>query len=477
MQYYRQYQNIGMHRNASPFSILKGEWRKIVNWNIDKKGCLTKRKGYSKILNTPDASEVLSIIPFKIGTVRKLIMINKAGKLYVADPVTDSTWGTAKLTGLSTSARWTATVLHDGSGNGVMLLGNGYQTYRTSDASTFTNANSTDGAPLGKYWATFQERVFCAGVPADADVLHWSSIGDATDWSSVSPSDSSSLNVDKHSGGLIQNIKTLNDRVVVWKKELIKRWDEEYLRTVKASHGLDAPYSIAEVDGAAFSLDRDAIRLYDGNAPIEISEKIEDLIFGIDFDDTNRERICGEVFKKKYYLSVGDITDEDSDTISNAWIVYDYNKNAFWLYSLADKATAMTKLMCSDGEQRLYFGDDAGNVYQMFSGQLDDTEEIEAVLEGHLFYPTGPEFVVEPKQITIVSARGHQMKSVLSDGYENERYNLGDNPEPVSQNLISKLGNGVSSLKIEIAHSTKGRPTFYGFTLGYETEGARESIA
>jgi hypothetical protein len=293
----------------------------------------------------------------------------------------------------------------------------------------------------------------------------------------VSPSDSSSLNVDKHSGGLIQNIKTLNDRVVVWKKELIKRWDEEYLRTVKASHGLDAPYSIAEVDGAAFSLDRDAIRLYDGNAPIEISEKIEDLIFGIDFDDTNRERICGEVFKKKYYLSVGDITDEDSDTISNAWIVYDYNKNAFWLYSLADKATAMTKLMCSDGEQRLYFGDDAGNVYQMFSGQLDDTEEIEAVLEGHLFYPTGPEFVVEPKQITIVSARGHQMKSVLSDGYENERYNLGDNPEPVSQNLISKLGNGVSSLKIEIAHSTKGRPTFYGFTLGYETEGARESIA
>lgn len=477
MQYYRQHQNIGTHRNTSPFSILKGEWRKIVNWDIGKKGCMTKRQGYASILNIPDASEILNIIPFEIGTTRKLIMINKAGKLYVADPIVDSTWGTAKLTGLDTSARWTATVLHDDSGNGIMILGNGVETYRTADASTFTDANSTDGAPLAKYWCSFQERVFGAGVPADKDVLHWSSIGDITDWSSTSPSDSDSLNIDKHSGGTIQGIRTLNDRVVIWKRDRIKRWDEEYLRTVKASHGLDAPYSIAEIDGAAFSLDRDAIRLYDGNAPLEISERIQDFIEGIDFSTSNNEKICGEVFKKRYYLSVGTITDEDSNTISNAWIVYDYNKNEFWLYSLADRATAMTKLMCSDGVQRLYFGDGSGQVYQMFYGVTDDGEEIEAMLEGHVFYPAGPEIFINPREFIVASKFGHEMKAQITDDYSDNTITVGEYDKPVTSNLMKKLGNNVLGLRVNIAHSTKGRPIFYGFTIGFEVEGAKKAIA
>jgi len=477
MQYYRQYQTLGMHRNTSPLIIQKGEWRKIVNWDISKKGCLTKRGGYSAILNIPDASKILSIIPFEIGSARKLIMINAAGKLYVADPVTDSTWGTAKLTGLNTSARWTATVLHDSSGNGIMILGNGLQCYRTADASTFTNANSTDGAPLAKFWCSYQERVYGAGVPADPDVLHWSSIGDIEDWSSVSPSDSDSLNIDKQSGGTIQNIMTLNDRVVIWKRDRIKRWDEEYLRTVKASHGLDAPYSIGEIDGAAFSLDRDAIRLYDGSSPIEISDKISDLINGIDFSSSNNEEICGEVFKKRYYVSVGNITDEDSKTISNAWIVYDYNKNAFWLYSLEDKATAMKKLMCSDGVQRLYFGDGSGQVYQMFSGDTDAGEEIEARAEGHIFYPVGPEIKIQPLEMTVVSDFGNEMKTQIRDGYSDSYVEVGEHDKPVSSNLIKKLGTNVLGLSVDIVHSTKGTPILYGYTLGYEVEGAKKAIA
>ena len=474
MQYYRQYQNEGMHRSVSPLVTLKGEWKKILNWDIDKKGCLTKRKGYAQVVDVPTSDEVLTLIPFEVGTVRKLIMITKAGSIYSCDPIVDSSWGSAKVAGVDTSARWTATVLHDSAGTGYMILGNGVNVYKTSDGATFS---SVSGVPLAKYWATFQERVFGAGVPADADVLHWSSIGDLTNWSSVSPSDSSSLNIDKHSGGTIQGLRTLNDRVVIWKKDRIKRYDEEYLRTVKASHGLDAPYSLAEVDGACFSLDRDAIRLYDGNAPIEISEKIKDLIDGIDFGDTNKERICGEVFKGVYYLAVGDITDEDGDTITNAWIVYDYNKNAFWLYSLDDQVTAMTALMCSDGVQRLYFGGTDGKVYQMFSGDTDDSTEIEAMLEGHIFYPAGPETYITPREFVIASKFGHEMKSQITDDYSDNTLTVGEHNKPISRNLMNKLGSNVLGIKVNIAHSTKGRPIFYGFTLGFEIEGAKKAIA
>lgn len=467
------YQNIGMHRNVSPLTVLKGEWKKIVNWDIAKIGAATKRDGYTAILNAPDASEILSIIPFISGTTRKLIMINAAGKLYVADPVVDSTWGSALLTGLSTTARWTGAMLHDDSGNPVMILGNGLHTYRTSDAVTFTDANSTDGAPLAKYWTAWQERVFGAGVPADQDVLHWTSIGDATNWSAVSPSDSNSLNIDKFAGGVIQNIRMINDRVVIWKESVIKRWDEEYLRTVRDSDGLTAPYSLADIKGMAFTLDRNAIRLYDGNEPLEISSKIEDLILGIDMGSTNLPKICGAVLNKRYHLSVGDITDEDGEVISNAWIIYDYNKNSFWLYSLADQATSMATLKCSDGVERMYFGDSSGTVYQMFSGDTDDGEEISAILEGHIFYPVGTEIFIDPKKIIVASKFGHEMKVQLRDDYSDNIMTIGEFDKPVSHNITDKLGNDVLGLSVNVAHATKGKPIFYGFTLGYEVEGAK----
>ena len=457
-------------------AILKGEWKKIVNWDIAKIGCATKRDGYTSILNTPDASEILSLLAFKVGTTRKLIMINAAGKLYVADPVVDSTWGTAKLTGLNTSARWTGTLLHDDAGNAIFIMGNGYQTLRTTDCSTFTDANSTDGAPLAPFWTSFQERVYAGGVPADKDVLHWCSIGNAKNWSAVSPSDSGSLNIDKFFGGVIQNIRMINDRVVIWKEEMVKRWDEEYLRTVADSDGLTAPYSLADIKGMAFSLDRNAIRLYDGNAPQEISSKIEDLILGIDMGTTNLPRICGTVFRKRYHVSVGDITDEDGNTISNAWIVYDYNKNAFWLYSLAVQATAMVTLKCSDGVERVYFGGTAGKVYQMFSGDTDDGEEIEAFMEGHIFYPSTPEEFVDPNEIVIVSKFGHEMQAQIIDDYNDNTFTIGEFDKPVSKNLTDHLGNNVCGLSINIAHTTKGKPIFYGFSLGFNQEGSKRMI-
>jgi hypothetical protein len=474
MEYYRQYQNIGMHRNASPFSILKGEWKLLVNWTISKIGALTKRKGYTSILNVPDASEVLTIIPYQSGSVRRLIMVNAAGKLYSADPVTDSTWGTAILTGLDTSKRWGWTMLHDSAGASFMILGNGVTTYKTGNGTSFTTVS---GAPLAPYWASFQERVYAAGVNADQDVLHWCSIGDLTNWSAVSPNDSSSLNVDKHSGGNIKNIRTLNDRVVIYKEGIIKRWDEEYLKTVMASDGLTAPWSLADIGGMGFSLDRNAIRMYDGNYPQEISSKIEDAIFGIDFSASNVERICGSVFKKNYYLSVGDLTLEDGDVITNCWIVYDYNKNIFYFFSLKERATAMTPFVNTSGVQKFYFGGTDGKVYEMFTDtETDNGEEFEAKAESHIFYPAGPELYLSPREVTVVSRYGNDIKVSLRDDYNDRPVTLSDFDRPTTKNSLKELGNNVQGMQVTVSHAGKGAPIFYGYTVAYEPEGEKTQV-
>jgi hypothetical protein len=432
---YRVYQNLGMNRNISEFLPIPGEWKMILNAEMNKIGVLIKRDGYTKILNTPDASEILSVIPFELGTIRKVIMINAAGNLYAKDPIVDADWGSALLTGLNTTNRWTATVMSDSAGNKYMVLGNGVNVYKTDDAITFS---AITNVPLGKYWAQLFQRGFTAGVPADSDILHASSIGDITDWSLVSPSDSYSQNIDRFSGGTIQGIKESNDRIIIYKKRRIKKWDGDYLKTVMSSAGLDAPYSLADIEGMIFSLDHDAIRLFDGDAPSPISEKVQDLIDGIIFSAANTERICGTVYKKRYHLSLGDLTTEDGDTITNAWLVFDFYRNMFWVHSLAHHATSMCRLECSDGVERVYFGDIDGNFYQMFSGALlDDDKPIQMKLETHLIYPAGPEYTTEPKVLTLVTKHADEAKITLAaDGGDPE--NVGDLENDVTQHYISK---------------------------------------
>jgi hypothetical protein len=473
MNYYDQYQNFGMHRNVSHFSVLKGEWKKIINWDVEKISAMQKRKGYTQILDVPSTDEVLSLIPFELGDHRKLIRIDANGDLYCVDPVSASDWGSPIKTGLDTSARWDSTTLHDSSGNPFMVLGNGVDVFKTADGVTFSTIS---GVPLGKYWTSFQERVYCAGVPADEDVLHWSSIGDLTDWSSTSPSDSGSQNIDKHFAGNIKGIDMINDRVVVWKQKSIKRWDEDYLRSVMSSNGLEAPYALAKLNGMAFTLDRDAIRLYDGNTPVEISSRIEDLIFGIPFTTENTPRICGEAFKRRYYLSVGDLKDEDDITTENAWIVYDYNKNEFWLYSLATQATAMTSLLGSDGVQRLYFGDGSGKVYEMFNGSTDDGTTIECRLESHKIYPDGVKNYIEPRSIRVASDAGKQISvQLIADDKPDNSVTIGDHAEAISENLTQELGNAIHGITVIVTHESESRPVFYGFTLGYDSHAELKS--
>jgi hypothetical protein len=582
---YRVFQNLGVNRNVSPFLPIQGEWKTLINADIDKVGVISKRDGYVKVLNAPDASEVLSLIPINVGAVNKMIMINAAGKLYCAD-MNGANWGSALVTGLNTSARWRGAIFHDDEGTAVILLGNGKQILKSSDLATYgsellsaanwtstgwtggwaagwahTVGNTTilsntlaatigtkyrisftvtgrtagtftvsfggrmqsgnsktgkfvfeatdtdnfevlpsstfngtivfsikaitgvsadlgvafsdataDGVPLGKYFDVFQERIYTSGVEADEGMIHWCSVGNALDWSMVAPSDSNSLNVDKYSGGIIKNIKMINDRLVIWKDKKVKQWDEEYLKTVMASAGIDAPYSLAEIDGMAFTYDREAIRMFDGNYPQNISEKIKDWIYGVSKTAANLQKVCGEIIKNRYYLSVGDITDEDSNVITNAWIVYDYMKNMFWAYSLADRATAMSKFVNgTTGEENLYFGDSNGQVYKMFSGDLDDTHNIEMIAKSHVTYPVGAEAIITPKKMTVAGKFLDEAKIMMSCDF-GAFEPVGDLPDPVSVNLIpeEKFGNGVRGFELLITHATKGKPYIYGYTLNYD---------
>lgn len=455
--------NLGMNRNVAHFNIMLGEWRLIKNADVDKVGRVKKRQGYVKFLNVPDANkEVLSMIPFDLGGTRKMIMINAAGKLYAA-ATNAASWGTAILTGLSTTARWGYTYMQDDDGNNYMILGNGTETYKTADAATFS---AVSGAPLAKYWATYQQRVYAAGVAASPHTLFWSSIGDITDWSPTPPSDSSSTDIEAGYKGVLMGIYNSNDRIVMWKERMMKRWNEEIMKTIKTSWGTEAPYSLADIDGNVFSYDREAIRLYDGNEHVPISFYIDDLIKGASNTAANLQRRFGLVFNKKYYLNIGTVTDEDGKSITNGMIVYDYEKNMFVIYSFADVMTAGAKLIDTNSDEQVYFGDSLGQCYKMFTGDVDDDTDIEMVLESHIFYPQGIAVDIEPLEMHFNCENPDRMKVFVGADFK-QPIEQGEIEDTCQDIKLKELGLAVRGVKLILVHSTKGRPIFYGYNLDY----------
>jgi hypothetical protein len=53
---------------------------------------------------------------------------------------------------------------------------------------------------------------------------------------------------------------------------------------------------------------------------------------------------------------------------------------------------------------------------------------------------------------------------------------VGEHDKPVSNNLTDEFGNNVLGLAVKIVHSTKGKPIFYGFSLGYDSEGTKKMV-
>lgn len=462
--------NLGMNRNINPSLIRHGEWKTIINGELNRIGIIEKRKGYKKILNNPDNSEVLSLIRCELGDIRRLIMVTATGNIYSADPSVDDNWGNPVKTGVDNSERWGWAVMSDKDGNKFLIMGNGHDVLKTSDGLTFTDV---PGAPKARYWTVYQQRVFCSGVDADPDVVHWSSIGDLTDWSVIEPSDSGSINIDKFSNGIVKAIIEANNKVVIYKDREMKRWDQENLRNVLTSWGTEAPYSVIKINGLPFSFDRDGIRMYDGNIPIKISDNIQDIVDRVDI--SRPERIFAVDNRGRYYLFVGDIEDENM-LIKNAVIVYDEAKSLWWLHSLNHKMTSGTTLRRSgDNRETVYMGDINGQVYEMNVGDEDDGLSIEMILESHIIYPEGIGNDIKPKRVGIISKNPNQMKVFLRADYDKKEVLMGEVDDNAQRFDTQKMPIDTHGVSVLITHATKGRPQVYGYNIGYEVETGRRN--
>ena len=150
---------------------------------------------------------------------------------------------------------------------------------------------------------------------------------------------------------------------------LMYRWDGYNLVDTATRLGASSPYSIAQAEGYRFWLNRLGVFGYGGDKPQLISNPIQRQIYnnaGSGIVGATFDTAPGEVYRYDYLLAVGTITDDfTAETISNAIIKYDFNKNEFVNWKFSNFPTAFHSYRDASGNQQLIWGDATGQCYQL----------------------------------------------------------------------------------------------------------------
>jgi len=355
----------------------EGYFIKAVNVDSYPYGGIKKRPGYVDFLGTTNGSIVTDLFQWTKDDGSQSYLYAKKGNVLQYYDVTAGTgdWVTCDNGTFSGTANIGHSVL-----NNTLIVGDGVgSTRHTTDGTAFTN---TTGAPIARDFEQFQQRIYAIGT---ANTLFFSSTGSADNWSGVSPADSSSLQIPGE--GRLTKINKIDNKLFLHKAAgNMFSWDGDYLIDMSTNYALTSPQSYARTENYGFWLNRQGIYGFGGGQPEMISNPIQPYIYN-DFNTgitgTVFDQAPGVCFKFDYYLSVGTIADDiTQETINNAVIKYNYQKNLFYVYSFADRPTAMGVYEDSSGVESLIFGDGVGQVYK-FGGtaRSDSGVPIEAMTE------------------------------------------------------------------------------------------------
>lgn len=489
----------GMVRNISPFQVKAGDLKLILNWNCDTEiGALNVRPGYATFLDNPDSQPVQALIPF-IDKTDTLTLFRVSGTS-IYKWTSGPTWGSSvKTVAGNTNTIYDDTgvtyndpnMIYDGTVIGglrmsyvsyynKLFFANGADPlfYYDPDTTTFTTVTTGVVPTDCKFLEVFQNRVFVAGTYEAPSRLYFSRVYDGTDWT-IDPTDASaasSIDVDPEFGGSIVGIKNVNNRLDIYKEHGMYRWDGITLVRVPTNESATSSYSISDIEGLNYFTNRDSMFSYDGTQPSDIGFPNNDIIKGI--SGTVFSDLQSASFDFRYYLAVGNITDQDGNSYTNAVIVYDRRLNHFYLYSFYDNPYCWGVWVDPTTlENNLYFGDNTGQVY-IFDDEAtsDNGHAIHARIETHLNHFGYPEMTKDYAWLYPFFKQGMGTKIFYS--LDEDQYRILDELHaPYKKMLFPARARSAKNISLAIDWSgTTDAPLFRGFTLNVEPSTARSAV-
>jgi len=352
----------GINTYVNP--ALQGQLIHSVNFDSFPFGAKTKRAGYTTYLGTADGSVPTSMFNWTKNDGTFFNYRTSGSAIYYSTQGT-GTWTLCGNGTITAGNKVGHAVLDD-----TLVVGeNAGSTRHTTSGTSFTN---TTIAPVGEFLEQYQGRIYVGGT---SSTLFYSTTNDATNWATSGTSDSSSLTIP--GAGKMGRIFKSADRLITSKTSgLMHRWDGYSLVDMSTNLGPSSPYSADSQEGYYFWLNRLGVYGYGGNRPQILSNAIQNQIYnnsGSAIVGTEFDTAPGVAHRYNYYASVGTLTDDlVNETIDDAIIKYNFQKNEFLNYSLAVKPTSWLSYKDASGVDQLVFGGTGGQCYTLGGTNLND---------------------------------------------------------------------------------------------------------
>lgn len=452
----------GVNTYTNPL-MSEGQLIHAVNVDSYPYGAKSKRPGYNTFLGTPDTSQVNTLFDWHRNDGTTFFLYRASGSsLYYSSQGT-SAWTICGNGTITAGAHVGCAVLDD-----TMIICDGAgSTRHTTNGTAFTN---TILAPVAVQMEQYQNRIYAAGT---SSTLFYSTTNDATNWNLSGTSDSSSLTIP--GAGKLLKIFKVSDMLCATKNSgLAYRWDGYNLVDTSTRMGPSSPYSVGDQEGQKISLNRNGLYGYAGGKFQLISNPIQRQFYnnsGSAMVGSQFDTAPADFIKYNYLLGAGTVTDDLTEqTINNAVIKYDFQKNEFMNYSLGVNPTAFCRYKDASLNEQMLFGDANGQVYQ-FAGTAKGDNGTAIPVDMIYVTTTGvPEFEKKFNWIYAYFNPGcqAQVQVAISNTYEISRLkwqDVGDVENGVYSHRFADGSRG-RLLFVRVKESSVDSPfTFYGFSV------------
>jgi hypothetical protein len=163
-------------------------------------------------------------------------------------------------------------------------------------------------------------------------------------------------------------------------------WTLEDVKYQVSGHGCVSHDGISSYGTWTFFPSNDGMYVFDGSQDTNVSMAVKDFWDAIPV--ANQSSIKSEVLGNHLYVYIGDVT-VSGVSLSNVVLDYNILQNAWTRFSLGENVEDMHIFTESTG-RKLYFGNDDGEVFQMFSGEDQNGSVFSSYIETPWLYGSGP---------------------------------------------------------------------------------------
>lgn len=363
----------GLNSTSSPLEVADNESSDLQNIDFDRFGAILKRNGYTTLNSSAFNSGATwnSLHWYQITNTNTRMLVGTCGNKIAKMDDLDGTWDdiTGSLTitaGNNNQTSWTTFL---DTAIGTNNVDAPFQYTGSGNASALTVPT---GLTKAAFVENFQNFAFLANVTVSGTTrptrIHWSNINSISTWTATDFND-----VGNNDGYPITGIKVLGEKLIIFKERSI--WQAIFtgdpdipfsFSQTPSTQGCIAPFSIQKVGNGIVFLAYDGFYFFDGYNSSKISDKVTTTILG--FNDL-RYQFASSMYqlnKNRYWCS---FTAGGGATHSRV-ITWDSYKNAWSLY-VGINANAMAIANIAGGQEKPFFGDYLGFVYQADNGLND----------------------------------------------------------------------------------------------------------